>query len=104
MEPRKYHNIRLSRAGKETWKFIKEQKIYVIPIISIVTFVNGGSVFYEYNDILMALSYEFAGLFIMFVLLFLWKSLRVEPERIYNEQQGTIASQQKTIDSLKGKA
>ncbi|MBR35236.1 MAG: hypothetical protein CMH78_07200 [Nitrospinae bacterium] len=92
MEPRKYHNIRLSRAGKETWKFIKEQKIYEIPIISIGTFVNGGSVFYEYNNILTAISYEFAGLLIMVVLLFLWKSLRVVPECIYNEQQDTIDS------------
>jgi len=49
-------------------------------------------VFYEYNDILTAISYEFAGLLIMVVLLFLWKSLRVVPECIYNEQQDTIDS------------
>jgi len=102
MEPRKYHNIRLSRAGNETWKFIKEQKIYEIIIISIGTLINGGSVVYKYNDILMALSYEFEGLLIMLVLLFFWKSLRVVPERIYNEQQDTIDSLRKTIESLEG--
>jgi hypothetical protein len=36
----------------------------------------------------------------MCVFLFLWKSLRVVPERIYNEQQDVIDSQRETIKSL----
>ena len=99
MEPRKYHNIRLSRAGNDTWKFIKEQKALELPIISIATIVNC-IVANKYYDILAALLYEVIALFIICLLLFLWKSLRVVPERIYNEQQDIINSKQKTIESL----
>jgi len=100
MKPRKYHEIRLSRAGNEIWEFIKKQKIYEIAIISIGTIINGGSVVYKYYDILSALSYEFGVLIIMFVSLFLWKSLRSVPERIYDELQDTIDSQREIIKSL----
>lgn len=101
MEPRKYHNIRLSRAWNETWKFVKEKKIYEIPFIIIATIAHI-VVSKKYYDILIALGYETVGLLIMFLLLFLWKSLRVVPKRIYKEQQGIIDSQQKTIESLEG--
>lgn len=101
MEPRKYHNIRRSRAGNEIWEFVKKQKIYEIAIISIGTIVNGGSVVYKYYDILMALLYEIGALIIMVGVLFLWKSLKTVPERIYEEQQETINSQQENIESLK---
>ncbi len=97
MEPRKYHKIRLSRAGNDTWKFIKEQKALEIPIISVATFVNC----FLYYDILVALLYEVIALFIICFLLFLWKSLLVVPELIYNEQQDIIDSQRETIKSLK---
>ncbi len=100
MEPRKYHKIRLSRAGNEIWEFVKKQKIYEIPIISVATIVNC-IVANKYYDILVALLYEFVALFIMCVFLFLWKSMRVVPERIYNEQQDVIDSQLETIESLK---
>ncbi len=100
MEPRKYHNIRRSRAGNEIWEFVKKQKIYEIAIISIGTIVNC-IVANKYYDILTALSYEVVALFIICLLLFLWKSLRTVPERIYEEQQETINSQQENIESLK---
>ncbi len=100
MEPRKYHKIRLSRAGNDIWKFIKEQKALKIPIISVATIANC-IVANKYYDILVALLYEFIALFVICVFLFLWKSLRVVPERIYNEQQDIIDSQQETIKSLK---
>ena len=99
MEPRKYHKIRLSRAGNDTWKFIKEQKALELSIISIATIVNC-IVANKYYDILVALLYEVITLFIICLLLFLWKSLRIVPERIYNEQQDIINSKQKTIESL----
>jgi hypothetical protein len=99
MESRKYHKIRLSRAGNDTWKFLKEQKALEIPIISVATIVNC-IVANKYYDILVALLYEFVALFIMCVFLFLWKSMRSVPERIYEEQQETINSKQKTIESL----
>ncbi len=100
MEPRKYHKIRLSRAGNEIWEFVKKQKIYEIAIISIGTIVNC-IVANKYYDILVALLYEVIALFIICFLLFLWKSLLVVPELIYNEQQDIIDSQQETIKSLK---
>jgi hypothetical protein len=99
MESRKYHKIRLSRAGNDTWKFLKEQKALEIPIISIATIVNC-IVANKYYDILAALLYEFVALLIMCVFLFLWKSLRVVPEHIYNEQQDIIDSQREIIKSL----
>jgi hypothetical protein len=100
MEPSKYHNIRRSRAGKETWKFIKEQKALEIPIISVATIVNC-IVANKYYDILMALSYEVGALFIICLVLFLWKSLRVVPECIYEEKETIIKTRDKTIELLK---
>ncbi len=44
----------------------------------------------KYYDVLTALIYECGGLVIIFGVLFLWKSLRVVPERIYNKQQDII--------------
>ena len=101
MESRKYHNIRRSRAGNEIWEFVKKQKIYEIAIISIGTIVNGGSVVYKYYDILMALLYEIGVLIITFGFLFLWKSLRTVPERIYEEEQKNIELLEKENLSLK---
>lgn len=89
MESRKYHKIRLSRAWNETWKFLKGQKALEIPIISIATIINC-IVANKYYDILLALLYEFAALFIMCVFLFLWKSLRTVPACIYEEKQKDI--------------
>ncbi len=100
MEPSKYHNIRRSRAGKETWKFIKEQKALEIPIISVATIVNC-IVANKHYDILMALSYEVGALFIICLVLFLWKSLRVVPECIYEEKETIIKTRDKTIELLK---
>ena len=100
MEPRKYHKIRCSRAGNEIWEFVKKQKIYDIAIISIATIVNC-IVANKYYDILVALLYEIGVLIITFGFLFLWKSLKTVPERIYEEQQETINSQQENIESLK---
>ena len=44
----------------------------------------------KYYDVLTALIYECGGLVIILGILFLWKSLRVVPERIYNKQQEII--------------
>jgi hypothetical protein len=44
----------------------------------------------KYYDVFTALIYESGGLVIILVTLFLWKSLRVVPERIYNKQQDII--------------
>ena len=100
MESRKYHKIRVSRAWNDTWKFIKEQKALEIPIISVATIVNC-IVANKYYDILMALSYEVVALFIICLFLFLWKSLRVVPECIYEEKETDIKTKDKTIELLK---
>ena len=44
----------------------------------------------KYYDVLTALIYECGGLVIILGILFLWESLRVVPERIYNKQQEII--------------
>ncbi|MGR3173585.1 MAG: hypothetical protein ACUZ8N_03205 [Candidatus Scalindua sp.] len=44
----------------------------------------------KYYDVLTALIYECGGVVIILGILFLWKSLRVVPERIYNKQQEII--------------
>lgn len=96
MEPRKYHNIRLSRAKSEFWKFLKEKWKWEAPILIVGTVVN-----YNFNNInWWALCYEIWGVLFLTCVMFLWKSLRVVPECIYNEQQGIIDSQWETIDSL----
>ncbi|MFQ5962770.1 MAG: hypothetical protein ACE5KZ_00620 [Candidatus Scalinduaceae bacterium] len=100
MESRKYHKIRLLRTKNEIWEFFKEKKLYEIATIIIGTIINGILVANKNYNILMSLLYEFIGVIIMFGVLFLWKSLRLVPEDIYEEQQDIINSKQQTIEFL----
>lgn len=103
MESRKHHKIRLSRAWKETKTFLYKKKVLnvvtaiIICCMTITNFTIGA----KYYQLLKAIEVEFAGLLIMFVLLFLWKSLRIVPERIYKEQKAIIKTKEETIELLK---
>ncbi len=99
MQDRKYHKIRLSEARKDYIKLLKDHLPMEILSIGIPTIPNIilGKIYYTITN---ALLYEIGFLVIVFGVLFLWKSLRVVPERIYNKQQDIIKSKQKTINLL----
>jgi hypothetical protein len=92
MKTSKYHKIRLLRAWNDTKTFLYKKTVLnvvtaiIICCMTIANFTIGA----KYYQFLKALEGEFAVLLIMFALLFFWKSLRIVPERIYNEQQDTI--------------
>ena len=89
MKPSEYHKIRLSEAWKVYRKFLRDHIMLEFLFIGTVTITNI-VVSNKYYDVLTALIYECGGLVIIFGVLFLWKSLRVVPERIYKKQQDII--------------
>ena len=89
MKSSKYHKIRLSEAWKVYRKFLRDHILLEFLFIGTATITNI-VVSNKYYDVLTALIYECGGLVIIFGILFLWKSLRVVPERIYNKQQDII--------------
>ncbi|MBO1225086.1 MAG: hypothetical protein JYX80_11725 [Candidatus Scalindua sediminis] len=96
MEPRKYHEIRTSRAKSEFWGYLKEKWKWEVPIFIIGTIAN-----YNFNHInWWALYCEFSGVLILICVMFLWKSLRVVPECIYEEKETDIKTKDKTIELL----
>lgn len=99
MEIEKYHNIRLLKAWEDYKKLLRSHIVLEFICIGIGTIAN---IFVgaKYGKVLSLLLYEFAFLLIVFAGLFLWKSLRVTPERIYNKQEDIIADKQKKIDLL----
>jgi len=97
MQRKKYHKLRTSRAISEFWGYLKEKWKWEVPL-----FVIGTSINYNFNHInWLALYCEIVGVLFFLYVMFFWKSLRVVPERIYNEQQDIIDSQRETIKSLK---
>lgn len=89
MKSSEYHKIRLSEAWRVYRKFLRDHILLEFIFIGTVTITNI-VVSNRYYDVLTALIYECGGLVIIFGVLFLWKSLRVVPERIYNKQQDII--------------
>jgi len=73
---------------------------FVTTIIIFCMTITNFTIGVKYYQLLKAIEVEFAGLLIMFVLLFFWKALRTVPERIYEEQQEIINFQQENIESL----
>jgi hypothetical protein len=97
MEPRKYHKIRTSRAKSEFWGYLKEKWKWEVPI-----FIIGTSANYNFNHInWRALYCEILGVLFFICVMFLWKSLRIVPERIYEEKQKDIELLEKENLSLK---
>ncbi len=89
MKSSKYHKIRLSEAWKVYREFLRDHIMLECLFIGITTITNI-VVSHRYYDVLTALIYECGGLAVIFGVLFLWHSLRVVPERIYNKQQDII--------------
>jgi energy-coupling factor transporter transmembrane protein EcfT len=102
MKASKYHKIRLLRAWNDTKTFLYKKTVttFVTAIIIFCMTIANFTIGAKYYQLLKAIEVEFAGLLIMFVLLFFWKSLRTVPERIYEEQQEIINFQQENIESL----
>tara|TARA_B100000315_G_C13999839_1_gene329632 strand:- start:56 stop:388 length:333 start_codon:yes stop_codon:yes gene_type:complete len=102
MEPGKYHKIRLLRAWNDTKTSLYKKTVLnvVAAIIIFCMTITNFTLGVKYYQLLKAIEVEFAGLLTIFVLLFLWKSLRIAPELIYKEQEAIIKTKEETIELL----